>query len=409
MSMVMDNVMGSETANNRQELLRSGEVSIGNKVDDSDVVDYIDNDDDTDEVDVSKLDIGMVVRNYKELCQLLAQTPKTGNARKAQLRMWNRYFNWERSGKKYIITEIYDIPLPEELRCDAMFAKYIETQLVLALAQQPEGVFCFTDSTIYKALNMVGSDYDLLKTYESTVNELKKINNEVSWYGMWLLRSQAKAKLRRILDNALESMKKRSLIVYKRENAVVHSEGEDPVSATDQEDKMILEAQQVALRELGYEILPAVINSKESSNFYRRVNEYLHDNYGIFGAFPWIKIIYKRPYYMDEVVERVKEQYSNMALEYYDSRKQLNESVVDAFYKMIKRSNKRAIKVLKREMEDSWSMGFAVGNSKNSIKSSPQYLFDGEAFIEKYIKSELEGRNDNDWVFKLDVNKFLES
>ena len=361
---------------------------------------------DSNEVDISKLYIGMVVSNYKEMCSLLEQPPTTGNAKKAQLGLWSRFFNWERNGNKYVITEIYEIPLPEEIRGDAVFSKYIEKQLTLALAQQPDGVFCFTDSTIYKALNMVGSDYDLLKTYESTVKELDKVENEISWYGMWLLRSQAKAKLRRILDNALESMKKRSLIVYKRENAVRHSKDGEPMSATDEENNLILEAQQFALKEFGYEVLPAAINSKESSEFYKHVNQYLYDNYHIYGSFPWIKIIYKRPYYMDEIVEKVKEQYAKMAAEYYDSRRLLNESVVDAFYKMVNRSNKRSSKLLAEIGNDGWPKNHITEESKDGVKSSSLYLFDGEIFIEKYIRSEENGKNGNDWVFKLDINKF---
>ena len=364
---------------------------------------------DKDEVDVSKLYVGMIIKNYKTMCLLVGGQPTTGNAKTAQINLWKRYFDWERveNTNRLAITEIYDIPLPDDVRDDSVFSKYIEKQLTLALAQRSDGVFCFTDGTIYKALNMVGSSYDLLKTYESTVHELEKADNEVSWYCMWLLRSQAKAKLRRILDNALESMKKRSLIVYKRENAIVRSKGEEPMSATDEEDKLILEAQQAALKELGYEIVPAAINSKESSKFYRCVNTYLRDNFDIYGTFPWIKVVYRRPYYMDEVVEKVKSQYAKMAAEYYDSRRQLNESVVDAFYKMVKRSNKRAAKLLNDMGDDGWPKNHIEEGSKDDIKSSPQYLFDGEVFIEKYIRSELDGKNNNDWVFKLDVDKFL--
>ena len=110
---------------------------------------------------------------------------------------------------------------------------------------------------------------------------------------------------------------------------------------------------------------------------------------------------------MDEVVEKVKDQYSKMAAEYYDSRKRLNDSVVDAFYEMVKQSNKRATKILNEKGEDGWSKNHLEEDSKDYIKSTPQYLFDGEVFIEKYIRSELEGQNDNDWIFKLDTTKFL--
>ena len=357
------------------------------------------------EVDVSTLHVGLVVNNYKEMCRLLDQQPTTGNAKKAQIDQWGRYFNWVRSKNRFIITEIYDIPLPEETRGDAVFSKYIEKQLTLALAQNPDGVFCFTDNVIFEALNMVGSEYRQLRSYETTVKELQRADNEISWYGMWLLRAQAKAKLRRILDNALESMRRRGVISYKREDAVAHSKNGDYESATDEETKLILEARQYALKKFGYEFMPAVINSKEATAFYDCVNQYLYDNYHIYETFPWIKIVFRRPYYMDEVIEKVKEQYRQMALEYYDSRRMLNESVVKSFYKMLKNSNKRSTNIMGEIGEDGWPKKISEPEDKDSMKSSLQYLFDGEKFIERYIRSESE-KNGGDWIFKLDLSKF---
>ena len=54
-----------------------------------------------------------VVKNYKVMCELLREEEKTGNAKRSQQVEWKRYFDFEREGQKYIIKEIYDIPLPE--------------------------------------------------------------------------------------------------------------------------------------------------------------------------------------------------------------------------------------------------------------------------------------------------------
>lgn len=58
--------------------------------------------------------IGMVVKNYKELCNLLGQEIKNGKSKKYQLEEFSRYFDWEKSGQKFIITDIYDTPLTKE-------------------------------------------------------------------------------------------------------------------------------------------------------------------------------------------------------------------------------------------------------------------------------------------------------
>ena len=45
-------------------------------------------------LDTSRLEIGMIVKNYKELCALLNENPKTGNSKNAQLKEWQRYFEF---------------------------------------------------------------------------------------------------------------------------------------------------------------------------------------------------------------------------------------------------------------------------------------------------------------------------
>lgn len=66
------------------------------------------------DVDTNNIEIGQVVKNYKELCALLGEEECAGNSRKAQLKEFARYFEWEKSGQKFLITDIYNTPLPKE-------------------------------------------------------------------------------------------------------------------------------------------------------------------------------------------------------------------------------------------------------------------------------------------------------
>lgn len=66
------------------------------------------------DIDTSKIQVGQVIKNYKELCKLLGQRVTTGGStRNAQLKEFARYFKWEREGQKYIIIHIYNEPLPK--------------------------------------------------------------------------------------------------------------------------------------------------------------------------------------------------------------------------------------------------------------------------------------------------------
>lgn len=59
---------------------------------------------------VENLQVGMVVKNYKEMCKLLNEPVKRpGTSRICQFRDWKRFFTWHREGYKFVIDEIYPV------------------------------------------------------------------------------------------------------------------------------------------------------------------------------------------------------------------------------------------------------------------------------------------------------------
>lgn len=57
-----------------------------------------------------QLIIGRVYK-YKELCMLLGESVKSSDSKKAQLKRWKRFFNWENpTTHTYKVTEVYDEP-----------------------------------------------------------------------------------------------------------------------------------------------------------------------------------------------------------------------------------------------------------------------------------------------------------
>lgn len=58
----------------------------------------------------TNLQLGMVVKNYKELCSLLNLPVLGGKQRTYQLKEIERYIDYVKEGHKYVITEIYESP-----------------------------------------------------------------------------------------------------------------------------------------------------------------------------------------------------------------------------------------------------------------------------------------------------------
>lgn len=68
---------------------------------------------DDDFVDTSLLFVGMVVKDYQTMCNLLGESTTTGKAKTNQMKNWSRYFDYEkiRNKNSFIILEIYDEPI----------------------------------------------------------------------------------------------------------------------------------------------------------------------------------------------------------------------------------------------------------------------------------------------------------
>ena len=63
---------------------------------------------------VSRIERGMIVRNYKELCRLLGEEERIANSKTAQLKRWQETFDFNRDGHKFIIGDIHPPNAPPD-------------------------------------------------------------------------------------------------------------------------------------------------------------------------------------------------------------------------------------------------------------------------------------------------------
>ena len=60
---------------------------------------------------LENLEVGMKIKNYKKLCELMEEPEKSGASKRAQVSEWERYVSFERQGNAFIVKEIRDVPL----------------------------------------------------------------------------------------------------------------------------------------------------------------------------------------------------------------------------------------------------------------------------------------------------------
>jgi hypothetical protein len=237
----------------------------------------------------------MTVKNYKALCGLLEQPEKTGKSRKYQLDDFKRYFDWEKSGQKFIITDIYDEPLTKEdkrkLGNNSIYVKYIEIILLQYLSKQEGFTRTFTKRNWWEMLGITNHKYGRVSE-----KHLENLDYTVTPYEIKLFYQRCNKKLEQILFSALNSLKSRKLIEYEVQTVIVDRDKnieEQYFLASDDNKKRILDTEHYVLHKvMGYDNMFQVFIRSKQGEFYRKVNQLLNENYGWDFYFKQIKIIF---------------------------------------------------------------------------------------------------------------------
>jgi len=166
-------------------------------------------------MDTSKLKVGMTIKNYKALCEVIGVKPTTGKAKKNQLEKLSKYVRYDNShGNQFIIQEILLPPDYEiEVSSKSPYIKLIETLLVARLVNTDDSYVEYTYNQLIQELKMASENYK--KAYRDTsywhiYNNIAPISKDV--FNDWKRYMYGKNKERII--SALNSMVDRKLITY---------------------------------------------------------------------------------------------------------------------------------------------------------------------------------------------------
>lgn len=287
-------------------------------------------------IDTSGLELGMVVKNYKEMCRILNEQVCGGDSKKAQLKEWARYFLWEKRGQKFIILDIYDEPLPKDdgRQNKNIYVQYIEVILMKILSKQKntKEPFYITTNQLWKLLGMINNNYKNIS--------LDDLNNmitdyEVTSFDMKKFYQRCNQRLREILFSSLNKLEDRALIKYEIETVIVFLDEDRKTvykPANDIQKKKILKAERKALLDMQLESKQHAYAKFKETEFFEKVNAYLHEWYGWEYTFNRIKINYNKSDVLETVYrdeEKLRSDFEEMKLQ----RLGLNDRVVEALYK----------------------------------------------------------------------------
>lgn len=273
-------------------------------------------------IDTSGLEIGMVVKNYKEMCKILGRQEKNGKSKRIQIEDFKRYFDFEKSGQKFIITDIYDTPLTKEdkrrLGNNSVYVKYIELILLQYLSKQDGYTKTFTKRNWWELLGMVNRKYNKISK-----KCLEDIDYTITPFEINHFYQRCNKKLEQILFSALNNLKNRKLLLWEMQTVIVDMNDcgkEEYFLANDEDKKRILEIERYILKNvMGYEKMFQVFCRFKQNEYYRQVNEKLYELYGWHHYFKQIKMIYTQK----DVLEAIQQ--SEIDLQ----KTILNEKIID--------------------------------------------------------------------------------
>lgn len=346
---------------------------------------FVNDKENTKRIDTSRLESGVVVKNYKEMCEILDEDICGGDSKKAQIKEWSRYFAWEKKGQKFIILDIYDEPLPKDdgRQNKNIYVQYIQVILMKILSKQKntKDPFYITTNQLWKLLGMINNNYKNIS--------LDDLNNmitdyEVTSFDMKKFYQRCNQRLREILFSSLNKLEDRALIKYEIETVIVFFDEDRKTvykPANDIRKKKILKAERKVLLDMELESKQHAYAKFKETEFFERVNAYLHEWYGWEYTFNRIKINYNKSDVLETVHKdeiKLKNDFEEMKLQ----RLGLNDRVVEALYKnaqiMAENRHKKADQEYREALEKYKNEYMMIGDIPESFlpTKSDLHIFD---------------------------------
>lgn len=346
--------------------------------------------------DTRKLVIGDNL-TYKQLCDLLKVQVKTGNGKKVQTEDWLRYFDYEKNGTRYLITDVYDEPLEKEYKypSNAIYIKYIEALLLSMLSSTEGNKIIISPGELYRCLGMVNAKYDIIYKLESSdrVKALQDVHEQLTDFDISNFFNRCRTKFAKVVKSAFDSLQRRMLIKYSTEyEFFVYEEDEHTHEtlfksyiANSDQIEYILRVRREALLKCGCDNEVQVYLKKKEQTYYKIVNNRFKKERNWYG----VHKIYVINYCRDTSIQALQQ--DQLTLQRYG----LNEALINFLDEQARRNYKKTAALPRYGNEFRYSDSYADlqevlsyellnldSNKKEPILLEIKDLYDNDKWID---------------------------
>ena len=354
---------------------------------------------------IESLKVGQVIKNYKELCNLLEIKVEAGNSKKAQLKELERFIKYHKEGNKFVVDEIYEVPLEKvDGRClngsKIEYIKNIEVLILNLLAENETGKIFLSKYPLLNKLKMINANYSCGKYRMDKLGKLMNIetSNINEFY------SSTDSMLIRNLETALNNLDNKCLINWSKEKTICEpitdnacldkkveydEYGEENVEyitkaymnhreATDDEKILITFIEKEVLKSLDCNSKQEVISSNQWSEFRCSVESKLIQH-GIAYYYDSYKILYNEEHISEEITELYDLLLSKT--DKYINEDILNKSLQD-------RIRENALKRRNRALEQQEEWFGELESEVILVRCDSNYLDNNSKLVDVLINSE---------------------
>ena len=307
-------------------------------------------------MNINNLKEQQIIKNYKQLCDILGVKPNTGKSKILQHKEFERYFRYHKIANCYIIDEIYNLTKEkEDKRKDVKkvgnnnkYSKNIQTLIIDLLAQSKDERVCLSVGTLLDKLEMVNDNYLAGRQNIPKLSEVINVPEE-NCYDFY---NYTQKNLKTKLESALNGLRRRALIMWTTEIVLcikvpdATTNEYDTVKlgdevkgkytgttsinyrtehrkATKAEKRMVLRAEKEVLEELGFFTLQGIFLAGGWNIFKDKIHKKLWDVGNIEYYYTAFEIVYNYDHIYEELTEEERKAIETLEAEERSSKREI--------------------------------------------------------------------------------------
>ena len=203
-------------------------------------------------INTNKLTEGLVVKNYRELCEIMGWKPVGGDTKVKHLKELESICKYTKDGYKFIIKEVYETPLPimdkRGGRPTSIISDSIQLSILYALSKQTDGILEISKSKLLTAVGLINEQFNFVAYNRGLYSEYRHISEDI----IDEFFDKAYSNINGYLDRALKILDNKALIKYRKDKVwIALAENGVHRSATKEEVKLVMECERKTLYEFG--------------------------------------------------------------------------------------------------------------------------------------------------------------